>query len=974
MRTLALREQTGGLTTYTPGGGAGGGGGGAAYPIRFTGTAGIYASSPDSVLNSWAGDLDIRVKCSFASMVPSINQSMVAKRNADGSAGSWSFRLNTGSGTLDFPFWNSLSGVTIPSSQVALGTTAGIVANQICWVRATLDVDNGAGGNTTRFYYSLDGLYWVPLGSAQVNAGMADVGDFANLLIVGGTLGQEFAGTIHYAEVRGGIDGPILAKFDPALAGITTATTPAVINGWTWNGTTLYKRDDYVRLPGTAGNYLSYPDTVANSVTGDIDIRVHLSLDNWSAASQCVLGKWDSTTNQREYLLRVDANTITLFISLLGSDTIAVGASAALSFANGSAGWIRVTRVQSTGVSTWQTSLDGQTWAILTTSSPVSAGVAMFDSNQPVQIGAQNAGGTGNPLAGNVYYAEVRNGIDGPVVARFDPRTVQTPWVITGSGWTWDSSQAVSTRPVLGYLLQGVSGTFASMPDNAAAQLVGSDLDIRISLVTDSWAVGGTGQTFLNKRGGTFGGYEFRISAAGVPELVWGNGTNNNFYNANAVIPGAVNGVPLWLRTTLVLATGTLKFYVGDGTVWTPFGSPGSPGATTIGASAGKSIDIGQGNLPNFVGKILYVEVRAGIDGPVVVRFDPGAIAKQNRVGNLLAVADAGLESGVASWTPYPSGTTHVAITTSTVQALDGTRSLTMTGDGTTLIATATSRAAVGPVTPNWAYTASAWVRADTVTRSMYVIIDWYVGPAGAYISSTLGTGVVDTTSGWTQITASGVAPSNATSAVVRVQSTTNAGAGETHYVDRVSFTEMGQPTTTVQPGGTPNMLTPNQAGIETDATGWAPVTNAPTLARDTSQFLDGAASLSMTATNAGPATMAAQTSTSWPVVAGKSYTFKASFRAAATPRNVAVQINWLNAASTYLSTTTGASTPDTTTGWTEVTVTGVAPATAALALPVLYIPATPVVGEVHYADRMSLVETAAVWTMNGVNWDLVAA
>ena len=155
------------------------------------------------------------------------------------------------------------------------------------------------------------------------------------------------------------------------------------------------------------------------------------------------------------------------------------------------------------------------------------------------------------------------------------------------------------------------------------------------------------------------------------------------------------------------------------------------------------------------------------------------------------------------------------------------------------------------------------------------------------------------------------------------------------------------------------NRLTANQSGIETSTTGWVSSTNTPTIARSTAQFRTGAASLSLTATAAGPADMAAgttQNSPSIPVVQGESFTATAYFRAATTTRNVFVQLDWHSALSGgYITSTVGAVTADTDTGWTLRTVTGTAPA-GALYVRVIVKVQNTVAGETHYVDDISLV------------------
>lgn len=153
-----------------------------------------------------------------------------------------------------------------------------------------------------------------------------------------------------------------------------------------------------------------------------------------------------------------------------------------------------------------------------------------------------------------------------------------------------------------------------------------------------------------------------------------------------------------------------------------------------------------------------------------------------------------------------------------------------------------------------------------------------------------------------------------------------------------------------------PNLLTANQASIETDASGWVALTNA-TIARSTAQFLDGAASLAVTSVAAGDM-QAATVTPGVPVIPLRSYAAAASYRAAALARSVQTQLFWYDAASVFLSSGGATVGADTTTGWTANTVVATAPAAAAFARVVTRIVATAAAGEVHYVDRISLIET----------------
>lgn len=158
---------------------------------------------------------------------------------------------------------------------------------------------------------------------------------------------------------------------------------------------------------------------------------------------------------------------------------------------------------------------------------------------------------------------------------------------------------------------------------------------------------------------------------------------------------------------------------------------------------------------------------------------------------------------------------------------------------------------------------------------------------------------------------------------------------------------------------GAPELLTPNQSGLETDTTGWAPNDANTTLTRSTAQAWGGVASLAITAVASGTCQATTPTGTAgMPVTAGENYTATARFRAATQFRPVYAVITWYNAAGGAVAgTINGTPINDSATGWTFFTVSGVAPATTAYARVVLTV-SSPAAGEVHYVDDIHFFRT----------------
>lgn len=183
-----------------------------------------------------------------------------------------------------------------------------------------------------------------------------------------------------------------------------------------------------VFLPGSSGNYASAPDSVAMSVTGDIDVRVKVAAADWTPASaQTLASVWQVTGNQRSWQFNLaTTGNLQLIVSLDGATNASnVNSGAATGFSDGTPHWVRFTRAAATGTVQFFTSDDYDpltelgTWSQLGTDQDTADG-SLFDSNADLALGAVNAG-SGTPLAGYVYYAELRDEIDGDVVAKFDP-------------------------------------------------------------------------------------------------------------------------------------------------------------------------------------------------------------------------------------------------------------------------------------------------------------------------------------------------------------------------------------------------------------------------------------------------------------------------------------------------------------------------------------------------------------------------
>lgn len=138
-------------------------------------------------------------------------------------------------------------------------------------------------------------------------------------------------------------------------------------------------------------------------------------------------------------------------------------------------------------------------------------------------------------------------------------------------------------------------------------------------------------------------------------------------------------------------------------------------------------------------------------------------------------------------------------------------------------------------------------------------------------------------------------------------------------------------------------LLNPNQfshdSATHEQNVGWGAPVNC-TVAQSTVDPLEG--THCMLLTSSGPGTCEVTDGAGgMHVLAGLSYTAFIHVKSVSVARNVQLKINWFTSAAAFISATTGVSTATTTSGWTIVSVTGTAPAGAALADVVIDVLAT---------------------------------
>lgn len=170
----------------------------------------------------------------------------------------------------------------------------------------------------------------------------------------------------------------------------------------------------WIYIPGGTSN-VSTPDSAAVSTVGDIDYRVRLALDSYSAANLRLASKSGQSPNL-SWVFRSNSRTLSLELSTNGT-SLATGASATTTFADpgdGVAMWLRFTRRASDGrvqFFSGTTNTNDPSAVSWTQVGSDRTGVtgSLFDSAGDLYIDGLGGGGQ---WQGKLYRAQLRNNVN----------------------------------------------------------------------------------------------------------------------------------------------------------------------------------------------------------------------------------------------------------------------------------------------------------------------------------------------------------------------------------------------------------------------------------------------------------------------------------------------------------------------------------------------------------------------------------
>lgn len=208
-------------------------------PYALLSSRGDYIATSDKAAVSITGDIDIRfdgelTSNAWNSLIDGTN--LCAKWDigtVDALVNDQSWEFYIFEGALKLRWSTTGADIITKTSTATLPFSSGRHA-----VRATLDVNNGAAGNTVTFY-TADTIAgpWTQLGSPVVTAGTTSLFNNVSDIEVGGIsdLGQpDFVGKLYGFELRNGIAGTIVAEIDFASSNLAGQTDFSDGLGNTW--------------------------------------------------------------------------------------------------------------------------------------------------------------------------------------------------------------------------------------------------------------------------------------------------------------------------------------------------------------------------------------------------------------------------------------------------------------------------------------------------------------------------------------------------------------------------------------------------------------------------------------------------------------------------------------------------------------------------------------------------------------------
>jgi hypothetical protein len=211
----------------------------------------------------------------------------------------------------------------------------------------------------------------------------------------------------------------------------------------------------YLRIETDQASYAQCPDSSGISITGDMDLQLDLTLDNWQQA-QSLASKWaQAGGSEKTWFLQLnETGTLTFAFSPDGSSVDAATSLLPVPIPPLGRMCLRVTYAHSSGTVTFYTSppgLSSPAWTQLGGAPTFGTSISLFNSTAPLQVGYATDNGSGLPgIFGKVHAMQLLSGIGGTAKASPD-FTAQAAGTTSftdaqGNTWTVEGTAEISDR------------------------------------------------------------------------------------------------------------------------------------------------------------------------------------------------------------------------------------------------------------------------------------------------------------------------------------------------------------------------------------------------------------------------------------------------------------------------------------------------------------------------------------------------
>jgi hypothetical protein len=234
---------------------------------------GNYVSTPDTAALDITGDIDLRIDVTLTDWNPGSFRTLIAKYTP---ANQKSYGLGINNSGKVAMFWSSTGSNDLESDSTVNPTPA---ASGRLAVRAVLDVNNGAAGNTVTFYTAptIAGP-WTQLGAPVVTGGTTSIFSSTAIVELGSDSGgvSFHAATIHSAEIINSAGAIVAAPSARRVSAGSTSFTDSTGKVWTLNGAgTSVVAASTTTLDGPSGIVQRSTDGVRwATVRGAIDAEI----------------------------------------------------------------------------------------------------------------------------------------------------------------------------------------------------------------------------------------------------------------------------------------------------------------------------------------------------------------------------------------------------------------------------------------------------------------------------------------------------------------------------------------------------------------------------------------------------------------------------------------------------------------------------------------------------------------------------